>query len=389
MRWVSFQAPVNDFGPVFFYSAVEPPASGSVPITIQGAGDDCSNPPQPVFGTYQVVSPPPGTPSSATSGLDFTPIPPRQTGPLYGYHGGGPTEHSDNVQLLGEALIEPVAEQARATITASTGRRDEPFDVPLYILDDDGTDRVAFGGSGPYERSETYGVISVPVFRGGPASSAATFSLSSAGSSASPATAGEDYSVPQGSVDFAAGERAKLLTLQVFDDKTYEPPEELTLTLTDPGTVLPDDAVSATVRILDSVGGSGLESRLHHPRQRLTYRASDFRIREVHIFTSAGVGAPVTKAEFALRKNMKGDRCEWFTGKRFRAGDCQNERWLRTSQYEADFFYIRVPELSPSRRRIKTYTAFARGVNATGEVEAFLEAGRNENTFEVRPAKKS
>ena len=388
VRWISFQDPINDFGPVFFYHAVEPPTSANVPITIQGTGDDCSNPPQPVFGMYQVAAPPAGTSRAATPGLDYTPIPPRQTGPLYGYHAQGPTEHSDSVAVLGDALIETVVEQAQATITSSTGRREEPFDVPLYIIDDDGTDRVSFESAGPYERSETYGSISVPVFRAGPAASAATFSYTAAGSSANPATAGEDYAPLPGSVSFDAGERVKLITIQIFDDDKYEPPEELTLTLTDPGTVLPDDPVKATVRILDSLGASGLESRLHHPRQRFTYRASDFRIREVHIFTVAGEGAPVTQAQFALRRNDKGGKCQWLAGKRFKPGDCQNERWLRTARYEPDFFYKRLRELASSKGKIKSYTAFARAINGTGEVESFLKAGRNQNTFKVKPAKK-
>jgi hypothetical protein len=387
VRWVTFQAPVNDFGPVFFYHSVEPATSDNLPVTIQGTGDDCSNPPQPVFGTYQVMAPPAGTPSPATSGLDYTPVTPRQTGPLYGYHAQGPTEHPDNVQLLGDVLIETVAERAQATITASTGRREVPWDVPVYILDDDGTDRVAFESAGPYERSEIYGSISVPVFRAGPATSAATFSLTAEGSSANPATT-EDHGPIPGTVSFEAGERVKLVTIQLVNDKTFEPPEELTLTLTDPGTVLPEDPVTTTVRILDSIGSSGLESRLHHPKQRFTYRASDYRIREVHIFTVPGQGAPVSSAELAIRRNMKGGKCKWLAGKRFKPGDCQNERWLGTDQYETDFFYKRLKELAPSKRKVKSYTAFSRAINGTGEVETFLQAGRNQNTFKVKPAKK-
>jgi hypothetical protein len=180
----------------------------------------------------------------------------------------------------------------------------------------------------------------------------------------------------------------KLITIQLVNDKTYEPPEELTLTLTDPGTVLPEDPVTTTVRILDSVGASGLESRLHHPRQRFTYRASDYRIREVHIFTVPGQGAPVASAELAIRRNMKGGKCQWLAGKRFKPGDCQNERWLGTAQYEPDFFYKRLKEIAPSKGKIKSYTAFSRAINGTGEVETFLKAGRNQNTFKVKPAKK-
>jgi Calx-beta domain-containing protein len=384
-RWWSFQPPLNDLGPAFFYQAVEPVTTSSVAITIKGIGDDCTTPAQPIFATYQVTSEV-GAPRSATA-ADFTAIPPRNTGPLYGYHGPEPTQHDDAVSLLGDALPETVVEKASALISEVTnGRRDIPWEVPLYIIDDDGTDRVSFETAGTYERSETYGVIPVPVFRAGPAAAEASYSIQAAGSSSSPAAA-DDYQAP-GSVSFAAGERVKLVTIQVTNDGKYEPPEELTLTLTDPGTALPDDPVTATVRILDSVGSSGLQSRLHHPRQRWTYPASDYRIREVHIFTLAGQGAPVTSAEFALRKNLRGGTCEWYTGRRFKKGDCQNEKWLGTGQYEPDFFYIRVGEMQPSRGKIKDYTAFSRAQNQTGEVEPFLEKGRNENTFEIKRAKK-
>jgi hypothetical protein len=391
VRWGSFQAPLNDLGPTFFYMAVEPPVSSSVPVTIKGTGDDCTNPPQPVVASYQVSAPPSGTTRAATAGVDYTAIyPPRTTGPLYGYHAQGPTEHVDTVPVLSDVLPETVVEQAQALLTgtADGGRLDFPFDVPFYIVDDDGPDRASFENAGPFERSETYGVITVPVFRAGPAATAATYDLSAAGSSTNPATAGEDYKPVPASVSFAAGERVKLVTVEIVNDGRFEEPEELTLTLTNPGTVLPDDPVTATVRILNSLGASVIESRLHHPRQRFTYRASDYRIREVHIFTQAGQGAPISTAQFALRRNSKGGRCDWWTGKRFKKGDCQNERWLGTDRYEPDFFYIRLDQLAPSKGKIKSYTAYSRAENGTGEIEAFFEKGRNQNTFEVKPAKR-
>jgi Calx-beta domain len=388
VRWASFQEPIHDFSPVIFYHAVEPTATGSVPVTIVGSGDDCSNPPQPVVGTYQVTTPASITSRPATAGLDYTGIPPSTTGPLYGSHGPEPTRHTDSVPLLPDALPETVVEQAQATITSSTGRLDYPFDVPLYIVDDDGTDRVSFESSGPFERSETYGVISVPVFRAGPATGESTYQLSATPSGPSGPTAGDDYALTGNPVSFQAGERVELVSIQIFDDRKAEPPEELTLTLDDPGgTVLPEDPIEATVRILDSVGATGLESRLHHPRQGRTYRGSDYRIREIHIFTTPGVGPPVTGADFALRRNLRGGECAWWSGKRFRNGDCQNERWLQTGTYEPDFFFYRLREPDPSTGRIRNYSAFSRARNGSSEIEAFLERGRNANTFEVSAPK--
>jgi hypothetical protein len=85
---------------------------------------------------------------------------------------------------------------------------------------------------------------------------------------------------------------------------------------------------------------------------------------------------------------MRGGKCSWWTGKRFRNGECQNERWLRTNTYEPDFFFYRLGELDPSKGRIRSYTAFSRARNGAGEIESFLAQGRNANTFEVKPPKR-
>ncbi len=372
---------------MFLYHSVEPLSTGSVPIKILGVGDDCTVPAQPMTATYEVRSQL-GSPRAA-SAADFTAIPPRTTGPLYGAHGPGSQEHADSVPLLGDGFPENVIERADALITqTSNGTKEFPFEVPLYIIDDDGTERASFESEGPYERSETYGLISVPVFRAGPAIAEATYDVTATPSGSAPSTPGDDYVLMGNPVSFEAGERVALVFIQIFDDRKAEPPEELTLTLDAPGTVLPDDPVSTTVRILDSIGASGLESRLHHPRPSVAYRASDYRIREIHIFTTPGAGPPVTSADFALRRNQRGGKCAWWTGKRFRNGDCQNERWLRTNTYEPDFFFYRLRELDPSKRKIKSYTAFSRARNGTGEIEAFLARGRNANTFKVRPPKR-
>lgn len=384
VRWASFQAPITNFSSVTFYHSVEPAAPTNLSVVVMGSGDDCSNPTQPVHATYEVRTPASVTSRPATEGLDYEATS-GETGPLFGSH-GEPTEHPDEVPILPDAAVEPVAEQAQATITSSTGRRDLPWEVPLYIVDDDGAERASFASAGPYERSETYGLISVPIFRAGAATGESTYAVAVTGSSASPATAGEDYVLAESAVTFSEGERVELLQFQLSDDRKAESPEELTLRLTEPGPVTQADPIEATVRILDSVGASGLQSRLHHPRPQARYRSSDFRIREIHIFTTPGVGPPVTSSEFALRRNTRGGTCSWWTGKRFRGGDCQNERWLRTRSYEPDFFYYRLREMKPSTGSIKSYTAFSRAKNGAGEVEVFIEQGRNANTFRIREA---
>lgn len=387
VRWSGFPPELGRFGGNDFYYVSE--ATTTASLTIRAFGDDCGQLRQPVSATYEVADPPSGAPRSASSvgpPPDYQPA--RGTTPPLWDHSGGQQEETIQVPILQDVLLEPVAERVRARITASTGRIEVPWDVPLYIVDDEAPERAAFERSEPYERSETYGSILVPLFRAGPALTEASYSFAAEGSSQNPATEGQDYRLPAGPISFAAGERLKVIAIELFDDGKPEPPEELSLTLTDPGPVLPDDPVTTTVRILDSVGASGLQSRLHHPRQGKTYRSSDYRIREVHVFTSAGQGAPIVEAGFALRRNLKGGRCAWWTGKRFRRGECQNERWLSTRQYEPDFFYYRLPEMRPSVGRIKSYTAYSRAINGTSEIESFLEKGRNANTFKVKKPRK-
>ncbi|MGH2684406.1 MAG: Calx-beta domain-containing protein, partial [Actinomycetota bacterium] len=246
---------MSDLGPIFFYNGTEPTGPATVPITIRGVGDDCSNPPQPVIATYQVRTPD-DTNRPATSGTDYLPIPSKQSQPLYGYHAQGPTEQPDNVPIQPDFEPEPVIEEAEALISGSTGTREVPWDVPVYIIDNDGLDRASFEHGGPYERAEIYGSLVVPVFRAGPATGAGTYDFSITGSSASPATEGEDFTLASHTVSFAANERVKFITVQLVNDKRSEATEEATFTLSSPGTLLPADPVSTVVRILDGAGGA-------------------------------------------------------------------------------------------------------------------------------------
>jgi hypothetical protein len=108
----------------------------------------------------------------------------------------------------------------------------------------------------------------------------------------------------------------------------------------------------------------------------------------VHIFTEDTGGAGVVASEFALRRNMKKGDCAWWSGRKFKKGGCDKERWLKTGQYEPDFFYIRVKELDPSVGPIDTYTAYSRAIDGAKNLETSFEVGRNENTFEVKKPKR-
>ncbi|MGH2662204.1 MAG: Calx-beta domain-containing protein [Actinomycetota bacterium] len=385
VRWGGFPAVIGNLGPHFFYVTGE--QTGTTTVTVVSVGDDCSG--VPVTATYGVGDPPAGTPRPASGGPagDYQPKS-GATQPLYSPAHGSPTEHSDTVTIFDDFAVEPVAEQARAIITQSSGYKAVPTEVPLYILDDDGGVRPSLEGSGPYDTHEARATVSVPVFRAGPAGSPASFGYTVAGSSAAPATEGQDFIVtsPQ-PLTFPANERVQLITLKIIDDGPGEPTEEVTVTLTDPSA---EDPKSATIRIVDKgqAFGSPPESTLHHPNHTKKYKTISYRLREIHVFTKDPDPVGVVGAEFALRQTIKGGRCAWWAGKRFRGGSCGDEVWLATSLYQQDFFLYRLGAIRPSTGRIKNYTAFSRAVDADGNVESSFGVGRNENTFEVRRRKK-
>jgi len=139
-----------------------------------------------------------------------------------------------------------------------------------------------------------------------------------------------------------------------------------------------------TFTITDNEESFPPSSSLHHPNQGKKYSPSKFLIREIHIFTTDEGGAGTVAAEFALRRNMKNRSCGWWTGKKFKNGKCDAERWLKTEQYETDFFYIRMPELPASVGKVKNYTAYSRAIDGAKNVEGDFEVGRNANTFEIK-----
>lgn len=304
---------------------------------------------------------------------------------------GHSPSYKTNVSITDDFLSVPLdaaaAEYAVVTLTVGSNVTIvEPKSAALIIVDDDGpTARVSLV-EGDYSENETSGANTpsggVPVFRGGSATGTSTVNYTLSGGTASP---GADYTGTSGALSFAPGERMKLIPIQVVDDVEQESTETVDVSISGDGV---EDPKSVTFTITDNEESFPPTSMLHHPRQNWNYRASDYRIREVHIFTEDTGGAGVVSADFALRRNMKKkNACEWFTGKKFRKGKCANIKWLKTGEYETDFFFIRVNELAPSIGPIKNYTAYSRAIDGAHNLETNLEVGRNENTFEVKKPK--
>jgi hypothetical protein len=273
----------------------------------------------------------------------------------------------------------------RVLIPGSTGAFGPPLSIPsaasVYVIDTNGAPRVTLEPGVSYSRSESYPVIRIPVFFAGGAG-AAPFTVQPGAQN--PATPGEDFQVVGSSVSPAAG--VGYITINIMNDKLGEGPETLTISLN--GGV---QQASTTLTIEDNEESNKPSSRFHHPRQGWRYKKSDYRIREVHIFTQDNPGGSgVTATQFALRRNMKNKDCFWLTRGGWKKQDCNNREWLGT-QWDpiGELWRYRLKQLKSSvGTKIKDYTAFGRAIDGAGNVESDFVKKRNANTFEIKRSRR-
>ena len=362
-----------------FYHAVE---GTNADVYAAFEGDDCSN--SAVWAQWGASD------GTARSGEDYTP-PSGGTAYLCDInHGATCGKNSDQafVQIHDDGVEAPaVVETARIFLhSAQGGRLSAVSSAPLYIVDADGSQRIAFAET-TFSQSESYTNVQLMIYRAGVVSGNATVNVAATSSGASPATAGADFTAPA-AVTFTGDERWKVVTFSINNDRDLENDETLTLTLSGPGVVEPS---SATFTIVDNEEFAPPQSRLHHPRNGKKYKRSDYRLRELHVFTTDQGGSKVTRAQLGLRKNYKNGDCAWWTGKGWKNGGCSLRQWvdLKPSQSQADFFIYALRALKPSiGTKIESYTAFSRAIDGAGNVESKFDRGRNENTFEVKRGKR-
>ena len=294
---------------------------------------------------------------------------------------GHPDSESRNVNITDDAFpLDGAAEFATVElIDASGGSLIPPTSAPIVIVDEDGPAARFSMVEGAYEESETSASGGVPVFRGGAATQAATIDYSLTPGSAG---SGSDYQgAASGTLTFQPGDRMELIPITIIDDAVRERSETLEVSISGTGA---EGTTKVPFRIIDNEESFPPSSSLHHPNQGKRYPPSKFLIREIHIFTEDQGGAGVVAAEFALRRNMKDRSCGWWTGRKFRKGKCDVERWLNTAEYETDFFFVRLKELPPSIGPVRNYTAYSRAIDGARNVEEDFEVGRNANTFEIK-----
>ena len=341
-------------------------------------GDDC--------GGSSVTARWAHSPVTATAGTDYTP-PDGRTLELCDTNHGAPCGRNLDEETVpihgGDGAEGPaVVETTHISLTDPWGGRlSAVSSAPLHIVDAEGDQRIAFADTA-FSQSESYTQVQLMVYRAGVLSGSPTVNVAAAPSGASPATPGADFSAPS-SITFTGDERWKVLTFTINNDRDLESDETLTLTLSGAGVVQPS---SATFTIRDNEEFSAPQSRLHHPRNGKKYRRDDYRIRELHVFTSDQGGSNVTRAELALRKNLKNGNCSWWTGKDWKTGGCNARTWVDLRNSQPDFFLYPIRTLKPSmgKTKIEDYTAFSRATDGAGNVESKFDTGRNANTFEVK-----
>lgn len=272
-----------------------------------------------------------------------------------------------------------------------------PTEAPLYILDDEGPSRVQFERAS-YTQKEYLSKVSIPLFRMGPATGAASVDFTVASSDA---TQGEDHTAPaEGTITFAAGQRGAAIRFDLKNDSVREDPEVLTMTLDGATSTSVGEVATATLTIEDDDGDHFAPvSRFHHPRHGWTYGRKDFRLKEFHVFAKDSGGSRVKTAQVALRRNLKSGKCSWWNGRGWKRAGCANHLWKqRSGKYPGTtpsgetFFYYRLRTLlkpSVGDSGIRDYTVFSRAIDGVGNRESAFAARRNSNTFDVRPGKRS
>lgn len=370
-----------------FYAAAE--NAGAATATIRPWPGDCLG--RDTQGTYET------TDGTAVAPEDYTHtegLTPRMCDDIHdGFCGPYPTQAQPNIPIADDPNSEAAVESLLFRIAwGEHGLADPPLrtSAPVHVVDNDGLERFSLEPTidgltaVAYSRSEAFPSLAIPVFRAGPAAAAASIAYNVTDGTAQ---RGTDYEVPpSGTITFGAGQRVATLSIQILTDGEIEGPQTFQVALTGPEAVDPKTTM-VTIIDIDSDDIPPV-TRFHHPRQGWKYRYGDYRIREMHVFFEDRGDPPsgVVAVEMALRKKRLDGSCKWWANSKWNSGSCDTKVWI-PMKFDFDLYLKRfTPPLSPSMgTRIKNYTAWCRGIDGAGNVEASFAAGRNWNTFEVRP----
>jgi hypothetical protein len=266
-----------------------------------------------------------------------------------------------------------------------------PREAPVFVLDG-GSTSINFGLDA-YNRQESF-VLDVPVFRSGPAESAASFNFEITES-------GTDHAEPQdyevltpGPLQFGENERVELIKIEMKKDTLNESAEQFTIRLQGAG-VGNSASVDVTIDSL-SPGEAELRptGRLHHPKHKYKYPQNYPWLNEIHLFTaSADRELRVRRAEMSIVKKLKSNACRWWNGSRFVKQRCIDRRWFDEGikNPAKDYFLHRLKQRLPvsvgKKSNVAYYEIRARWWDNENHVST-LRVGANKNRFDViKPTK--
>ena len=315
--------------------------------------------------------------------------------------------HTVSVPILDDASIEPPAEYFKATIDPGSHPFIlDPRQAPVFVVDNDGTDRVTLPPD-PYdavsmsELTAQYSTgpdVQIPVFRAGPATG--TINVPYTVTAGSGVTDGDYNVLSPAQLEFTTGERVEYVKLELLDDLADEANETLTVTV-DPPTGVGEGTTTNTVTIVDNDTSSGDNTppatSFHHPLHGKTYERTNYLARTIHVFAPGPSLEPsgIDWVQTALRKTKTSGACAWWNGSGWSPGSCGTPRWLQTWFFDTFdnkqiWEYPKSPNalapLKPSiGTTVKNYYVYARAADKAGNVETTFELGRNKNRFEVKP----
>lgn len=114
------------------------------------------------------------------------------------------------------------------------------------------------------------------------------------------------------------------------------------------------------------------------PAPGKTYNDSTFK----KFRGTAGDSGGLALVEIALRQKLPSG-CKWWNGNRFVSGGCNSRKFKKASGL-ASWTYALSKKLRPSDEgNVRFYTLYARATDASGNVEAVFQKGRNANRFEI------
>jgi hypothetical protein len=298
-----------------------------------------------------------------------------------------PIQDNDTlIPVLDDSIEEPV-ERFDAHLENPTGGSSFGFpnEASVFIVDNDGAPRIGFilGDDHVFENRIALDVI---IVRSGDPSVPVSASWTTVDGTA---VAGADYEAASGTLDFAASQRRKTITVNAIDDDLSEGDEMFSLTLSSPVGATLTDPSTFTIRIADDeTPGSDSEppvTAFHQPLHDRTYKARD--LTDILVFAD-DADSGIKDVHIALRKKLKSGDCAWYRqgSRSFKRGPCGDKTWIRLPGEQTVVYSLR-DQLQPSTRGepVSYYTAWSRGIDQLGNIETEFVHNRNFSRFEIEP----